>query len=173
MTWGWATWAHKWELMYRELLSTPRTSLLSFFNRRANYWDIGAQRSKAGLIDAWDLPLASAQFRLKKLTLIPPVNLIKNIGFDSQATHTTSDIFPLNILTFELPSNYQQLEMQSPKTFDYDQKLEEKVYRISTKHSLLRIWAFFSDRLFFKSIYESPLAARIERVLIPNSPKAP
>jgi len=174
MTWGWATWANKWEMMYRELLSEPRASLTSIFDRRANYWDIGAKRSKAGLIDAWDLPLASAQFRLKKLTLIPPVNLIRNVGFDSQATHTFSDKFPLNIPTFELPTSNQRLEIpSSSRTFDYDRKLGEQVYRITLKHSLLRVWSILTDKYVFKSIYELPLTKRIERVLIPNFPKAP
>ncbi len=173
MTWGWATWANKWQLMYRELLSQPRASLANIFDRRSNYWDIGAKRSKGGFIDAWDLPLASAQFRLKKLTLIPPVNLIRNVGFDSQATHTISDQFPLNIPTFQLPMDYQHPKIPTSKMLDYDSKLEDEVYRITIKHSLLRVWSFFTDRFLLKLIYELPLVKRIEVLKTPNVTTTP
>jgi hypothetical protein len=174
MTWGWATWANRWQLMYQELLSTPKTSWRNWFDRRANYWDVGSRRSKAGYIDAWDLPLASAQFRLKKLTLIPPVNLIRNIGFDAQATHTVSNNFPLNVPTFKLPVKFNQLEMPKKlRGLDYDIDLEQKVYFIALKHSLLRVWSNFTDKYFLKLIYGLPLEERLKSVLIPKSSTAP
>ena len=174
MTWGWATWANKWELMYKELLSEPKALWRDWFNRRANYWDIGSRRSKKSLIDAWDLPLASAQFRLKKLTLIPPVNLIRNLGFDSQATHTLNDQFPLNVPTFRLPVNFNY--PNAPKVVNklpYDLDLDKRVYSISKKHCFLRIWAYLTDKHYFKSIYPDSLKRRIAGVLIPKSSKAP
>jgi len=174
MTWGWATWANRWHLMYQELLSTPKSSWRNWFDRRANYWDVGSRRSKAGYIDAWDLPLASAQFRLKKLTLIPPVNLIRNIGFDSQATHTVSNSYPLNVPTFKLPIKFNQNAMPKRlKNLDYDNALEQKVYFIALKHSLLRVWSNFTDKYFLKLIYSLPLEERIKSVRIPKSSTAP
>ena len=174
MTWGWATWASKWDQMYKELLSEPVCLWRNWFNRRANYWDIGSKRSKASFIDAWDLPLASAQFRLKKLTLIPPVNLVRNVGFDSQATHTLSNQFPLNVPTFKLPLNFNYpIFPKILRKLLYDLDLDVKVYSISQKHSFLRIWSYFTDRYYFKSIYPNSLKQRIGRVVIPKSSKAP
>lgn len=168
MTWGWATWSSKWESMQKELLSNSKPPIRNLFNRRANFWDTGSKRSRLGFIDAWDLPLASAQFRMNKFTLIPPVNLIRNIGFDLQATHTFANIYPLDIQTYSLPNEFNfQNQPENKISLQYDLQLDRKVYSIRFRHTLLRILSPFKDKLMLKRIYNESLAHRVAKVELP------
>jgi hypothetical protein len=101
LIWGWGTNRKKWSLMKqgildsicnRHLPSISSSKLLAFLRT-------GAARSGSGQIDAWDLPLAYWMVKNKKHCVLPPVNLITNIGSDSHALHTKLSTWPLFVPT--------------------------------------------------------------------------
>ena len=64
-----------------------------FFERR--YWEKTFDRTFANLIDTWDYQWNASVWHYGGLTAVPNVNLVSNIGFRPDATHTVSVNDPL------------------------------------------------------------------------------
>jgi hypothetical protein len=169
MIWGWATWGKKWIEMSSLITTKNHLVIRHFFNARLNFWQTGARRAQSGLVDAWDMPLANAQYKNMKYTVIPPVNLVTNVGFDQEATHTSGANFPLNHPTDDLPDDFQLLDRVCIENARiYDNYLEKRLFRIKSRHSFLGIYGPILD--FFKSKRQSrgSLSRRISEITLPE-----
>lgn len=101
-TWGWATWGRVWN-RYRGVIDywpewskTPEWK--SLFPDRAErlFWkQIFSTR------DEWDYGFTSSIWKYGGLTATPNVNLVSNLGFGEDATHTKEQ----NSLVSDLPTN--------------------------------------------------------------------
>jgi hypothetical protein len=101
--WGWATWKNRWQkydLMMSEWLQLRNTSWLSNIlssSEEVSYWHIFFDKMLRGL-DTWDYALFFSCWLNQGLSIRPKVNMISNIGFRVDATHTKSpehlNIFP-------------------------------------------------------------------------------
>ena len=97
--WGWASWRRCWEHYDSELNNWPIVKeskvLDKIFNkkRESNYWqkvfDNLYFESKP---DTWDYQWAYTCWLNSGLTIIPNKNLIHNVGFGIDGTHTTSGV---------------------------------------------------------------------------------
>ena len=88
--WGWATWKRAWNL-YDFKMSDFR------LYQHKNYFKKYAQISLMmyvfnSKIDTWDIQWVYSVFKYKGLVITPNINLITNVGFDENATHTTSKV---------------------------------------------------------------------------------
>lgn len=160
LIWGWATNRSNWKKMRSGLLSKPKAKLS--LNPRRNYWNVGSRRVHDGLIDTWDIPLASFMLEENYLCLLPPVNLTTNVGFDAHAAHTKSFAFPLglpysSLADTELESLALQEDVEIENNF-----LDKSVYFIDFKHRFLSIY-YWLQKPFLKSKY-TPLKSRILNV---------
>ena len=94
--WGWATWRDRWQkysldirnwrsrgLSNLTLLKTVNYSPSAFAFWSANF-DLMAKMA----VDTWDTQLVNAAMRNGALAAIPNVNLVENIGWGENATHT-------------------------------------------------------------------------------------
>ena len=95
--WGWATWRRAWRHMdmgvkrWSALRDTSWLADLVGDVRVAQHWAAkfeGAYRAR-GMIDYWDYQWLFATWVHNGLCIMPNVNLISNIGFGEDATHTT------------------------------------------------------------------------------------
>ncbi len=95
--WGWAGWRRAWK-DYDKTLNKYDTEDIT--NKLSNIFDdhlvVSALKHifdevKAGKIDTWDYQLDFANFFNNGLTIIPNQNLISNIGFGKNATHTANE----------------------------------------------------------------------------------
>jgi hypothetical protein len=92
--WGWASWRRAWSYYDVEmpLWRNPEIrdrvrdviGVKSDFRRRAKAFD----KTASGKIDTWDYQWSFARLMQSGLTIVPSVNLISNIGFGQDATHT-------------------------------------------------------------------------------------
>ena len=104
--WGWATWKRGWDLfeangklLLSELL---RRNLSKEFNFDNSYDFTSLLRAQVkGEVDSWAIRWYASAFLLNKLTLYPPVTLIKNIGFDGSGTHGDNINVDLNTMHFD------------------------------------------------------------------------
>lgn len=94
--WGWATWKRAWDSYDFGITSWPeieKNKLLSHMGWR--WYEKTIQRLKFSNLykskrtDIWDYQWHLAVFRQNGLTIVPKVNLVSNIGFGKDATHTT------------------------------------------------------------------------------------
>lgn len=169
MIWGWATWASKWNEMSAKLIEIDKLRFQKFFSKRMNFWRAGASRAQRGLVDAWDIPLAYAQIKERKLTVIPPVNLVTNVGFDSNASHTLDSVFPLNHPVGTLRSDFKLSDsIDHDNAKNYDHILEKKLFKIRFHHSFLSLYGPLLDCLKSKKVRRGHLKARLDQVVFPN-----
>lgn len=95
--WGWATWRRAW-IHYDASMSlwpaARSAGLLDHVlgNRRiARTWCRRFDAVYEGRIDTWDYQWVFACWMRHALTVLPGVNLVSNIGFGADATHTVVD----------------------------------------------------------------------------------
>lgn len=169
MIWGWATWSDKWLAMRQGLSFPKQRSWLHFFDARYNFWYFGSLRANLGLIDAWDVPLAYHQWQSEAYAVIPPVNLVTNVGFDSAATHTSGTSFPLNHPVDPLPLGYTFHDVpDSVSAKNYDLILERILFKVKFKHSFLGVYFRFINFLRHPKLRSTTLAERIAEVKLPT-----
>ena len=111
--WGWATWRDRWTDSYDvSMAKWPRIRDEGWLadmvgnEREAAFWSKIFERVYRGEIDTWDYQWVFANWIEGRSTVLPATNLISNIGFDANATHTTGDSelanLPTRPLTFPL-----------------------------------------------------------------------
>jgi hypothetical protein len=94
--WGWATWRWAWERYDRHLSSWPdnrRNGVMSEIfarPRMAKFWSRLFDRLHDGTgPNTWDFQWLYTGLINNAVTVVPRVNLVTNIGFGSDATHTS------------------------------------------------------------------------------------
>lgn len=136
LIWGWATSREKW-LLLRDLINHPsyptraKTSL-----RISNYWKAGLIRIDAGKLDSWAFPLASSIRNLELKCLLPPKNLVSNIGDDTQATHTRSSDEFINRIAYEIEVYRIPREISEQSIGEINNFIEREIYKIRWKNVL-------------------------------------
>lgn len=94
--WGWATWRDRWVGSYdASMAKWPRIrdegTIADIVGdmHEAVYWGKIFERVHREGIDTWDYQWVFANWVNGRLSVVPAVNLISNIGFGVNATHTT------------------------------------------------------------------------------------
>ena len=92
--WGWATWRRAWQYydIDMKLWLTVRDNgwLMDILHSKSavRYWENIFQDVFDDLIDTWDYQWTFACWLHSGLTILPNINLVSNIGFNDEATHT-------------------------------------------------------------------------------------
>lgn len=94
--WGWATWRRAWECYSGDLAFWPSWQASSAWELHVpdkaerRYWERIFTRIRAGAIDSWAYPWTGSVWYRGGLTATPNVNLVSNIGFGADSTHTAN-----------------------------------------------------------------------------------
>lgn len=94
--WGWATWRRAWKYYQGDLPFWPEwKSSLDWQKKTPDiverlYWTAIFERVYANQIDSWAYPWTASVWYHGGLTATPNVNLVSNIGFGEDSTHTAS-----------------------------------------------------------------------------------
>ncbi len=92
--WGWATWKHAWKHFDVHMRDWPQfkkdKQLELHFNNTTvqEYWTKIFDKTHAGKIDTWDYQWVFAILRSNGICITPTKNLVTNVGFDQESTHT-------------------------------------------------------------------------------------
>lgn len=168
--WGWATWRRTYELvdtemsllrscsqpedLIREIL-TPYT--LAADHRWIKYWALQFQETATGQIDTWDYQWIFSILANKMWSISPKVNMIENVGWGSDATHTRD----LNPFVAGLKSSSCMLPLNVPQAFDLDFGYEEHI-----KEAWCDLDRFYESFIAEKSckINQNPFQEAISRI---------
>lgn len=154
-TWGWATWSRGWATLKKAYAQPISLSSFSVTSPARNFWAMGTNYVIRGTVDTWDIPLAFLMRQQELLTILPPNNLVANLGNDLFATHTNSNNFPIGFPYFEIDpskihySNSDDFRSQSTKK--ENRYLEKYVFKIKKRHILLPI-KFLLDQDYGQSL---------------------
>lgn len=93
--WGWATWRRAWQLYDRDLSRWPKYKQARGFRSvfkgdasRESSWSQYFDRTAAGEIDTWDYQWIYTVIEQGGLACYPTRNLVSNLGWHADATHT-------------------------------------------------------------------------------------
>lgn len=94
--WGWATWRRAWKLYDPEMKSFPGLDKSNFLKNtfkssaEREYWTNCFNTSFENKVDTWDYQWVFCVYLNSGLCITPYTNLVTNLGFRPDATHTTT-----------------------------------------------------------------------------------
>ena len=95
--WGWASWRRSWKVYQGDIKFWPKwkksKDWLSCIPDKVErkYWENIFENVHLKKIDSWAYPWTASVWYKNRLTVTPNVNLVSNIGFGLNATHTKND----------------------------------------------------------------------------------
>lgn len=96
--WGWATWRRAWAKYRPEPTAWSEAAEQQFLirmfegqKRLARLWARTFNSVYAGRIDTWDYQWVLSCWLNDGLSIAPKFNMVRNIGFGADATHTTDE----------------------------------------------------------------------------------
>lgn len=108
--WGWATWSRTWKdydvsmSAWNEVCTSDFLKQIFPTNHRAQkHWYRNFELTAKNQIDTWDHQLTFTNWLHKRINIVPQKNMISNIGFRSDGTHTTK------------PSRYAELPVSETR----------------------------------------------------------
>jgi hypothetical protein len=93
--WGWATWRRVWKKYRLDLSFETEENWLSIFSEvhsaplEADYWIEILRALTKGTLNTWDYQMMFVSWREQLLHVAPTRNLVSNIGYRPDATHTS------------------------------------------------------------------------------------
>lgn len=137
--WGWASWRRAWKGYDYTIASWSTDTSKNHFKKKYSsnqYHFFEDVFDKVHSIDTWDYQWWYHRLRNDGLSIIPSVNLVKNIGFDLNATHTHNASDEIKNMQYEEVF----FPLLHPKTIllnnDYDFVLAENYYSKKKTNSL-------------------------------------
>lgn len=145
LIWGWASWRRAWKHYSVDMkglenyIQDPR--FINIFKKKyfADFYCKKLIQTQNGNINTWDYQWAFAVWKNKGICITPNENLVTNIGFGTDATHTLgmqNDFAALPMGKIE--------NLIHPQKINIDYKADEYFWRIQTGIS--------SDFLHYKKI---------------------
>lgn len=127
--WGWATWRRAWQHYDVNVSRWPsmRSAMLKLFDedREKRFWRSIGDAVYAGKIDTWDYQWALACMEQGGFATVPNINLITNIGFGPDATHTAhmSKLSAMPVGALTLPISHPSMVEWAIEADEHVQKI--------------------------------------------------
>ncbi len=92
--WGWASWRRAWNKYQNDLTFWPKWSRSNYWNKHTpdkverKFWTKIFDKVYKNKIDTWDYSWMGSAWFNDGITVTPNVNLVSNIGFGINSTHT-------------------------------------------------------------------------------------
>lgn len=134
LIWGWATWRRTWQNYDETMASWPivkEDELLKLMWKKRrpmeNWTKIFDSMYSGTGPNAWSYNLVYSSWMRNWLNIIPRRNLIQNIGFDQEATHTKkADAgFKIPAQNLDLPLSHPPVMLDWP---DYAESFQDRFY---------------------------------------------
>lgn len=126
--WGWATWKNRWQSYdvmmssYKEFKKNNFVKSLSDNRKMRRHWMSVFDRAANQKVDTWDFQWTYAVKTNNGLSIIPENNLVSNIGFGENATHTKSNdsnFSSMNTLNLEWPLKHPLFKVHNHEADKY------------------------------------------------------
>lgn len=129
--WGWATWKRAWQHYDVHMKLWPKIRdggwLKDLLSDRASvkYWTRIFRSVHEERIDTWDYQWAFAWWAQSGLAILPNVNLVSNIGFRTDATHTTgsSPLANMPVQAMDFPLRHPSFVIRDVQADDFTNRI--------------------------------------------------
>jgi hypothetical protein len=139
LCWGWATWRRAWRLYDHGMSAWPtalgdgRMREWLGGNGAVRYWSKRFAGTREGRIDSWAYRWILSCWAAGGVTATPWKNLVHNIGFDQEATHTSRNY---RFMTY--PARSVPAALTHPDRVERDREADDEVERRIYSKSLWR-----------------------------------
>jgi hypothetical protein len=141
LIWGWATWRRAWRLYdrrmtgWRQALDSGWLQTIFDDPRAVQYWAFILQQN-AETLENWDYAWMFASWRCAGLSIHPAVNLVSNIGFAADASHTRNahDAFA------NLPTASMAFPLHHPPAIQRDDAADRLIEKSAFSGMLDLLW---------------------------------
>lgn len=123
--WGWATWRRAWKFFDRDIKDFPAYKSKNLIQRTINnsreikYWMKKFEKVYNNQIDTWDYQWLYTIWKNEGVCITPKHNLVTNIGFRADATHTKiKNSYLANVPSIELTEFLHPGEISVAKELD-------------------------------------------------------
>jgi hypothetical protein len=129
--WGWASWRRAWAHydadinLWSELRETSWLADTLGDELAARYWRERLDSVRAGEVDTWDYQWFFTWWAQNCLAAVADTNLITNIGFGVDATHTKTAVAAMS----ELPRSALVFPLQHPAYMARDREIDAYTFR--------------------------------------------
>lgn len=144
--WGWATWRRAWKRYDGDLSFWPAWKRSADWHNKLpdrdeqRYWEKIFDKMYEKKIDTWDFPWTASVLYHGGLTATPNVNLVSNIGFGPDSTHTWFTKSPFsNIQTSSLST------ITHPCNVTVDQGADRYVFELNYGGRMKKLLYFFMN----------------------------
>ncbi len=141
--WGWATWRDAWQQRDGDMKAWPaflrnkKSYLAALFEKPLErvYWLHQWQSVADKKVDTWDYQWFFARITAGSYCIIPDVNLISNIGFGAEATHTINNDHEFS----NLPTGNLEFPLKHPPFVIRDRDRDLAYYRKAIRPAVWKI----------------------------------
>lgn len=174
--WGWATWSRTWKLYDKNIEQWPSMRgsrfLSEYVHTRSGlrHWKAAFNGVHRNIIDTWDYQLVFCLWKNGLKAIAPDKNMISNIGFGPDATHTLNPLSAASEMptfTIELPLTHP---MNKSVTKERDIFMEHAVFQRGLESYFLNymsnISRFLGITYFARKLYSQLLRSRSNKTSI-------
>lgn len=141
--WGWATWRRAWVMndiqmqAWADLRDRRWLRRLLGSASEARFWGYVFDQAADKKIDAWSYAWIFSTWRNDMLSIVPSTNLICNIGFGPEATHTTAmgPLAEMKTYEIEFPLLHPPTIVRNERADAYT---DRRIFTRSPLHQLVR-----------------------------------
>lgn len=129
--WGWASWRRAWSYYEKDMQSWPYIRDNGYMQdilldkTAIKYWSKIFETTYRNEIDSWAYRWTFSCWMQNGLTILPNVNLVSNIGFDEDSTHTTDKDnanSKIPVLNLSFPLKHPTWMIRDERADDYTRK---------------------------------------------------
>ena len=144
LMWGWATWADRWSFYQLDPDDQFGVILRTWWKNPLvlTYWILIFKRIKE--VSSWDYPWILTLWRNAALSCRPTHNLVKNIGFREDATHTRDVKSPLLLVPLDETNAFYNSRLTDIKPNRTLEIQDEKKWARINQHILILAFPFLN-----------------------------
>jgi hypothetical protein len=139
LSWGWATWRRAWKYHDFDLKQWPEIKQKNLLNdmlgdqAAVKSWTKTLQNHVDTGLDTWDYQWNLTCWAQNGLSVLPHVNLVSNIGFGEDSTHTvSSDSASAAPSSFSVPTAAMHFPLKHPRMMvrnaEIDRFIQDRLY---------------------------------------------
>lgn len=137
-TWGWASWKRAWRhydtkiLGYREFIDKNILDTVCQTRVEKKYWSRFFEKIHNDKLNHWDIKWIFAIWNNNGISITPNVNLVQNVGFGHDATHTLRHDEIMEVRAVEMR------EIAHPSTIAIDKEADAYLFKHVYKFTLTK-----------------------------------
>lgn len=150
-TWGWATWKRAWEMYdtdtkkYDTFVQNNTLKKICTSKAEERYWGKFFRKIHSDELEHWDIKWIFALWSNGGISITPNINLVQNIGFGPDATHTLEHDDKMVVQAKSLTNIVHPGKIEVNK--DADTYLFEHIYRFTFKKKVQHLFRIIRKRI--------------------------